>query len=314
MKNLQLSQKEYDAFLEQTIPILDRCSFLCGTEGTVYFVDDNFVVKTYFEPVEDLEIFNEYFKEIQLFGNMGLAVPKIYAWASAPCESGEKFAAYILEERVKGKTLFDLDVHRLYESCKKFCSREEFEFATASRKNNPELLGLIMREHIAEFLSINKAIGSLSDAEIERFISTDYMLGVQSRFSAPDVQAGNVMFDGKKLTIIDSAFVGRDKGADSVEYVKATLMRDMFLLFYYNENVNWLPRFKCGITPELKKLKNENEEACFLAMRRLVRKTNQMYSPVLTNPYDYDACKMVAYEVFQKKLADEICSEVQRGL
>ena len=48
-------------------------------------------------------------------------------------------------------------------------------------------------------------------------------------------------------------------------------------------------------------------------MRRFVRKANEMYTPVLTNPYDYDACKMVANEVFRKKLADEICGEVQKG-
>lgn len=307
--------KSFDAkeYLKSKISTLDECSFLCGTEGKVYFVDDSFVVKTYFEPFDDMRVFNEYCKEIKSFGDSGYAVPKIYAWAAIPCLGGKNFAAYILEERVKGKTLFDLDVHRLYEQCKKFCSKEDFDFATASRKNNPELLGLIMREHIAEFLSINKAINSLSDAEIEKFISTDYNLGINSRFSSPDVQAGNVMFDGKKLTIIDSAYLGRDKGADSPESVKATLMRDMFLLFYYNENVNWLPRFKCGVTAELKKLKDENEEECFLAMRRFVRKANEMYTPVLTNPYDYDACKMVANEVFRKKLADEICGEVQKG-
>ena len=312
MKNINNHQAVYNDILKQAIPVLDRFSFLCGTEGKVYFLDDSFVVKTYFEPFDDLIIFDKYCKEIKSFAEKGYAVPNVYAWATAPCESGEKFLAYVLEERVPGKTLFDLDVHRLYESCKKFCSKEEFDFAAQSRKNNPELLGLIMREHITDFLSVNSALNSLSDAEIERFVSTDYSLGVDSRFSAPDVQAGNVMFDGKKLTVIDPAYLGYDKGAELPQSVKATLMRDMFLLFYYNENVNWLPRFKCGVTPELKKLKDENEEACFLAMRRFVRKANEMYHPVLTNPYDYDACKMVAYEVFKKKLADEICSEVKR--
>ena len=48
-------------------------------------------------------------------------------------------------------------------------------------------------------------------------------------------------------------------------------------------------------------------------MRRFVRKANEMYRPVLTNVYDYDACKMVAYEIFEKKKADEICSEIQKS-
>ena len=114
--------------------------------------------------------------------------------------------------------------------------------------------------------------------------------------------------------IIDNAYLGRDKGEEKPESVKATLLRDMFLLFYYNESVNWMPRLRCATSDELKRLKKENMDACFLAMRRFVRKANEMYSPVLTNPYDYDACKMVAYEVFEKGMADEICKEVQRGL
>ena len=27
--------------------------------------------------------------------------------------------------------------------------------------------------------------------------------------------------------------------------------------FYYNENVNWTPKFKCGVSEELKRLKKE---------------------------------------------------------
>ncbi len=303
----------YNDVLKKLIPNLDRYSFLCGTEGKVYFVGGDFVVKTYFEPVEDLAMFNEFCKEIKSFGDAGYAVPRIYSWASVPCKTGKNFETFILEEKIKGKTLFDLDVSRLYDVCKKFCTREEFEFATASKKNNPELLGLVMREHIAEYLATNNALNLLPDAELERFISTDYELGINSRFSGPDVQAGNVMFDGKSLTVIDNAYLGRDKGEEKPESVKATLIRDMFLLFYYNESVNWMPWFRCTISSELNKMKTENMETCFTAMRRFVRKANQMYNPVLTNVYDYEACKMVAYEVFEKKLADEICSEVQKG-
>ena len=306
--------KGFDAkeYLKSKIATLDECSFLSGTEGNVYFVDDSFVVKTYFEPFDDMRIFNEYCKEIRSFGDKGYAVPRIHAWAAIPCLGGERFIAYILEDRVKGKALFDLDVHRLYESCKKFCSKSEFEHAVARKKNNPELLGLIMREHIAEFLSINKALNSLSDAELEKFISSEYNIGVASRFSSLDVQAGNVMFDGKKLTIVDNAYLGYDKGLDTPEQVKTTLIRDMFLLFYYNENINWMPKYKCSVAADLYKMRNENAEECFLAMRRFVRKANEMYRPIITNPFDYEACKMVAYEVFQKDMADELCKEVQK--
>ena len=93
--------KGFDAkeYLKSKIATLDECSFLSGTEGNVYFVDDSFVVKTYFEPFDDMRIFNEYCKEIKSFGDKGYAVPRIHAWATIPCLGGERFIAYILEDR-----------------------------------------------------------------------------------------------------------------------------------------------------------------------------------------------------------------------
>ena len=309
MKNKNLSQYEY---LKRIIPNLDQFSFLCGTEGKVYFVDDEFVVKTYFEPVESLEMFENYFKEVQSFGDKGYSVPKIFSWTFVPCENGEGFCAYMLQERVKGKNLFDLDLENFYESCTGICTKEEFDHAVVDRRNNPELLGLLIREYITSCLKTNKALLNLSEDELEKFISTDYNIGVESRYSMPDVQAGNVLFDGQSLRVIDNGYLGYDKGLDSDSSVRANLMRDMFLLFYNNESINWLPRFKCLYSDEIKKLKAQNVEMSFHAMRRFVRKVNQMYRPVLTNMYDYKACESIAEEVFNERLAKEICNEVQR--
>ncbi|MBR3885637.1 MAG: hypothetical protein IKJ33_04140 [Clostridia bacterium] len=63
-KHQQILQNEY---LRALIPNLDRYSFLCGTEGKVYFVDDDFVVKTYFEPLKNADVFQAYFNEIKSF-------------------------------------------------------------------------------------------------------------------------------------------------------------------------------------------------------------------------------------------------------
>lgn len=300
-------------YLKSIIPHLDEFSFLCGTEGKVYFIDDKFVVKTYFEPFVKLDVFDSFCKEIKGFSEKGYSVPQIYAWESVFSEDKSKFCAYILEERVKGKVLFNLDNSSLYEACKSFCTKEEFDLALADRKNNPELAGLISKEHILEFLETNRALNALSDSEVEKFISSIYGLAMDSRFSFPDVQATNVMFDKNKLTIIDNAYLGHAISWCKEDYVKTLVLRDMFLLFLYNEHVNWMPKFKCANSSELESLKKANREECFLAMRRFVRKTNEMYNPQITDSYDYDACKNVAYEVFDNKQADEICSEIYRG-
>lgn len=309
MKDKKFYQDEY---LRRIIPSLNQFSFLSGTEGRVYFVDDDFVVKTYFQPIDSLEIFENYFKEIQSFAEKGYSVPKIYSWAFTPCENGKEFCAYTLQERVKGKNLFDLDLESFYESCNGICTKEEFDRAVGDRKSNPELLGLLIREYIASCLRTNQALLDLSETELEKFLSTDFNIGVESRYSISDVQAANVLFDGQNLRIIDNGFLGYDKGLDSESVVKANLMRDAFLLFYNNESVKWLPKFRCLYSDEINKLKDQNMDASFLAMRRFVRKVNQMYSPVLSNIYDYKACESIAEEVFNENLAKQICSEVQR--
>ncbi|MBQ8211666.1 MAG: hypothetical protein IJZ27_03950, partial [Treponema sp.] len=54
-----------NSYLKAIIPNLDQFNFLCGTEGKVYFIDDDFVVKTYFETFNNLMVFNEYCNEIK---------------------------------------------------------------------------------------------------------------------------------------------------------------------------------------------------------------------------------------------------------
>jgi len=310
MKNETQEAKKY---LQAVIPNLDRFSSLSGTEGTVYFVDDDFVVKRYFEPIESLEMFEEFFREVQSFSEKGYAVPKMYSWDYDLRPYDDGFLVYTLQERLGGKMLFDISAFELYEQCKEFCSRKEFDVAVADRNNNPELLGLLIREFISGCLRTNKALLGMSEAELERFISTDFNISSQSRFSMPDVQAGNVMFDGERLSIIDNGYLGYDKGIDSVDSVKANLIRDVILLFYNNEMANWLPKFRCMYSDQIKRLSGENMEASFLAMRRFVRKVNQMYRPVMSNKYDFDACESMANAVFDEKKAKEICAEIQRS-
>ena len=302
----------YKDYLSNVIPVLDGCSYLSGTEGSVFFVDNDFVVKTYHEPIVDVDLFNSFFKEIQSFGDAGYAVPKVYSYVLKPRKGGSGFSVYILQERIKGKNLFDLDILNFYECCKKFCSIDEFNLAVNDRENNPELFGLIIREFISDFLNTNKNLLSLSESELERFISTDFHLSSKSRFSIPDVQAGNVIFDREKLTIIDNGFLGYDKGIESEDSARVNVLRDMFLLFYYNETVNKMPKYRCMYSDEINRLKSENNEVSFLAMRRFVRKVNEMYLPMVTNVYDYEACMSVANEVFDEKKAKEICLEIQR--
>lgn len=309
MKNF-ITNHDYDKAIESLIPTLDNFSYLQGSEGRVYFIDDNFVIKSYFQPESDLQSFEEYFKEIKSFSESGLAVPKVYSWTAIQRNHG-KFKLYVLEERVKGSTLFDRKLSSVFSRCKDFCSENEFELAIGKWGNNKELFGMIVREFIKSYIERNENLFLMSDENLENFIRSDYEIGMKSRYSFPDVQSENVIFDDEKLTIIDCAYLQTPMQHDE-QTIKTMLIRDMVSLFHYNESIQECSAFVCGISPELKKLKIANRDICFEAMRRFVRKTNEMYQPKINNKFDFDVCQMVANQILGKKLADEISSEIQR--
>ena len=309
-KNSIIMPSEYDNLLLSFISKLDSFNYAQGSEGRVYFVDDKFIVKKFFMDRESLEMLELFCREIKGFADAGYNVPNIYSWTGIPRQNG-RFDCYILEERVQGEKLFDISFDSIYSFCKDLCSTQEFHDALFTM-NNPELYGVIVREYIKKFISINNNLLNVSESEVEAFLTSEYEMGLRCRYSALDVQPENVMFDGSKLTIIDNAFLEEEKFLDFEEVVKINLMRDMFLIFLYNQEIRGLSTRNCSISPEILKLKQENMEACFLAMRRFVRKANQIYSPKIDNEYDYMACESVANYVLDKKLAEEICTEVQR--
>lgn len=309
-KNSIIMPSEYDNLLLSFISKLDSFNYAQGSEGRVYFVDDKFIVKKFFMDRENLEMLELFCKEIKGFADAGYNVPNIYSWTGIPRQNG-RFDCYILEERVQGEKLFDISFDSIYSFCKDLCSTQEFHDALFTM-NNPELYGVIVREYIKKFISINNNLLNVSESEVEAFLTSEYEMGLRCRYSALDVQPENVMFDGSKLTIIDNAFLEEEKFLDPEEVVKINLMRDMFLIFLYNQEIRGLSTRNCSISPEILKLKQENMEACFLAMRRFVRKANQIYSPKIDNEYDYMACESVANYVLDKKFAEEICTEVQR--
>lgn len=300
-----LSLSEYKNYLISLIPKLNQYKFASGSEGTVYFVDDNFVVKQYFAPVDRI-IFNKYCKEVYSFVSQGLALPKIYAWTQ------RNGTSYILEERVKGQMLFDSNTNRIYERCKHFCTKDEFYNEVYFPKDNSELLAEIKKEYLRNYLETNINLGLMPEDNLENFIKSNYEISKKCRCSCPDIQTSNVMFDDKKLTIIDLALIEDIEGFFYNNLAENMLMRDFISLFQINNYAKEHAKYVCKNSNELKSLADENRQACFEAMRRMVKKTNSMYLPVMTNSFDYSVCESISKSVLGEKLAKEICDEIQR--
>ena len=144
---------EYDKLLLSFISKLDSFNYAQGSEGRVYFVDDKFIVKKFFMDRENLEMLELFCREIKGFADAGYNVPNVYSWTGIPRQNG-RFDCYILEERVQGEKLFDISFDSIYSFCKDLCSTQEFHDALFTM-NNPELYGVIVREYIKKFISIN---------------------------------------------------------------------------------------------------------------------------------------------------------------
>lgn len=271
-----LNVNDYDKMLLYLIPRLDEYNYSSGVEGKAYFIDDNFVVKVFFDYSLDSEMFDCYCQEIQNFANMGLTVPKIYSWCNFQARN------YILEERIPGKNVFNFDVDSVFYRCEKFCSKDEFaqvlkKCDTATKK---ELLSEIIKQYILEFIETNENLLNMSDANLEKFIDSDYFMTLNSVYSQNDIFPDNVIFDRNKLTIIDNAFVDVKQFYDE-NSSKVRTLKDIICLFDYNEYVKNLSHINIELADNYVDLQNQNEEVCFEALRRFVRKLNEMHKPVV---------------------------------
>ena len=302
----------YDEMLISILPDLNKFSYLQGTEGKVFFVDDYFVVKKYFSTEEDVSLFYKFCEEIKGFSDRGYSVPKIYSWLAIPDGYGGSNLV-ILEERINGTMLFDADMSSMFEKCKSFCSRDEFNASLENEKQFQELFCQIAREYIKTYLATNESLLNISDEEIENLIKSEHGMFTNSNYSIPDVQACNIIFDGKKLTLIDNGFVGHGLFfKDSPKQINQIVLRDMFYIFYENLNVRALKTYSPVYTQEIEQLKKKNAEVCFENMRRFVKSAKSILGYNQLDGYDYCSCLSISEDVLGEKLANELCEEIER--
>lgn len=314
-KQNELLYEDYDEILLDSIKHLDKYSYLCGCEGKVYFVDDKFVIKkiefndnNYEEDM--IEAYNNFCEEIQSFGDAGLSVPKIYSWHVVDVGNND-FEFYILQERVQGRRLFESDIENIYSRCSHFCSKEDFLKAIKNKEENRELFGKIVYEYILSFIETNKKLLQMDDEVVEQFIKTDFKMSHESLFGYPDMHGENILIADNHLTIVDNFFHGLPE-TRKVEEARISVLKQMLLIFYYNEAVKRYSSFDCSLKGEFKKLKQQNFELCYLAMQRFVRKTNETIMPVVKHHGDMDDIEASARKALNAKYARKLCSIVER--
>ncbi len=306
------SQKpiNYDLALSKLIPQLNRLSYLRGSEGKVYFVDDKFVVKEYLSHDEDPLMFNLFCRELREFGEKGHNVPKVYAWktVSKPHE-GNTF--YVLRERINGQLLRAPSIEQLFGQFKGVCSKRKFDLAVNNPDSNLELREQIEIAFIKNFLQINNLLVGVSDNKLEKMILSDYQMSMQSRYSMVDFQAQNVMYDKRGFQFIDNAFVGVEmEPASEDESIKRTIS-DMFLLFSEGIYLKQVIKASPVKSDKIHNLMQQNEQACFEAMIRLVPETTRLLGSNKLHKYTHATCVSLVNKLFDPQKAKQISDEIE---
>ncbi len=300
----------FSKILTSALPNLKKYSYLAGSEGRVYFVDDNFVIKEFVER-KNAKYFDAFCEELKGFAEKGYSVPMIYAWCKDYKHPNfDQPKMYILEERVRGSVLFQRDMTKIFDRCKAICDEASFVSVMKNKKSNPELFSLILREYLRIFLETNKSLLELPESEIEKFVNSYYQMQIQGRYSLVDAHAKNVMFDGKTLTHIDNGFLEEElESGRNVESIVSLLLRDMVSIFYENGELPTAVK-KCKFQrEELLRLVDDNKDVCFLSMKKFIKVAKQVLGTSKMDYFDYRVSESVSTYIFGADRSKSICSE-----
>lgn len=289
-------QEIYDNLLLSVVFDLDQFPKKSGYEGTAYFIDDNFVVKESLGSQErgafhTYENFENYCKELCAYHKQGFCVPKIYSWTMLPKNlfkerNGVSFDRYyILEERVKGKTLLTDHVCDSFDCSAKFCSKKDFESAVLSKQG--ELYKKIVECYLKNCIKINEQLEVLPKDKIEKFVLSDYQMMKNSKFGAVDMHNSNVMFDGENLTIIDNSFADNMYLQFNDEKIRAIAMKDMLRLISNNSNGLMVSSMMAYKFREFQQIHDKYSKVCKEVVSKFVDVTNDTLSPKFSQDFEY---------------------------
>lgn len=309
-----LTQSEHNDLLKMLIPHLNEFKFKKGGEGKVYFIDDDLIVKKFKAiTISVNNSFGKYYAEMKRFHDLGYSVPNIYAYEIIDDMANPNRGLYLLEERAKGRELYyNGDLEKAYDLCKNLCSKRKFK--EAIRVGGSELFDEIIYTYLNDFYQTNQDLLKLPDDVIEKFILSAFNMNIEGRHNYPDLVSVNVLFDKQNLTIIDNAYsVSPLEFKDRNSHAVSTL-GDMINLFHANATIHETTDEVFGMIINKKRISelvNSNKEICGNLIRRIVRKTNELISPVVKSEYDILVDGTLDGATF-KKDADQIYDEIQK--
>lgn len=238
-------------FLYDCISHLNEYSCNVGGEGKAYFVNDDYVVKKYTHKNDEQfhHIFSDYCREMKSFAEKGFNVPKIYAWDFMPNVDRKarpecRFDYYILEERIKGRQIFQGNIETIYSICKDLCDRAEFKQTVQIPELNRSLFKKILTRYVEDFQEVNNYLCSMPESQIDKFLFDLYLMCLDGKFSNPDIFATNVLTNDKGFFVIDNE-AKRRVGTElaSKRYSDRIFTTGLLWIFAFNNYVTNGDRF-----------------------------------------------------------------------
>ncbi len=266
-----------------------------GNEGSAYIIDNNFVVKELRVVSGEINeymyenYFSKYCEELENYASLGYKVPKIYAWLSLPTPERRARCSfpvrsyYILEERIKGRELYYPQIDYFYENFQDEFSFEEYKNIFKFGINAPAF-NRIFSSYLTDFDLMNKCLESLSESEIERFITEAFMIYANSKYAQPDLFSVNVFLDGGTLWQIDQKFENKEKSKDQLFEKRGDFMiKSIINMFIYNAQPrDYLNDVKSSCFdqvnldfPGFELLIENNEKDCTVAISKFIRAINR---------------------------------------
>lgn len=201
-----LMKKQYDEMLESLIPFLGQYASKSGKEGSVYFVDDNFVVKEIVNNYRQERMalfFDCYIKEQQKFADGGCLIPRVYSSKiikSQNADGSPRFSFYILEDKFPGNDIFVRISDNFYNDFYRSFSVKNSGVKLDEKEMNFET----MRKYIDNFIVQNNFLMGLSDDKFDDIVKTVYKMLKDGKYSLPDVHVGNLLVNKDGFNLVDN--------------------------------------------------------------------------------------------------------------
>ena len=319
-----LSREECDSILLALIPHLKKCSSKSGSEGTAYFVDDKHVVKKYHNEKKWIvldDIFDAYCKEVQVFGENGYSVPKIFSWVKVPIKHNWFFESknnesyyythdyYVLQEKAEGRELYLNKLDDIYALVEGHFKPNRFGRVLRNPSKFTEEYEELLSTYIRDYIRVNTFIESMSEQEMDSFVSSIHGMYLDGYFSTPDIHPNNVIFDGKHLTIIDNYMYKRLARSSIIDYeAQDFVVNRILLMIRSNRKAELYCRQfdKVAESQMIHELVDAHKVICNESARKIFESVRRVLGSSLQNPRAISEAKAQLTSILGESNAKQI--------